>query len=110
RRKRASWVFGSLIFIIGIPSALSFGILGDVKIFGDTVFDFMDLLTSRIGMPIGALLISIFAGFVLTKAQTDEELSMHPALNALWKFLVKYAAPIAILIIFATWVVEVYQQ
>lgn len=107
RRKRASWVFGSLIFIIGIPSALSFGVLSNIKMFGYSIFDFMDLLTSRIGMPIGALLISIFAGFVLTKVQTDEELGMHPALNALWKFLVKYAAPIAILVIFATWVVEV---
>ena len=104
RRKRAAWVFGFLIFIIGIPSALSFGVLADVKIFGGTVFDFMDLLTSRIGMPIGALLISIFAGFVLTKAQTDEELSMHPMLNSFWKFLVRFAAPVAILMIFGAWV------
>ncbi|MHA6261249.1 sodium-dependent transporter [Sporosarcina sp. CAU 1771] len=108
RRKRASWIFGTLIFIIGIPSALSFGVFGDVKIFGGTIFDFMDLLTSKIGMPIGALLISIFAGFVLSKAQTDEELDMHPTLNRLWKFLVKYAAPIAIVIIFIAWVLEIY--
>ncbi len=33
RRKRAAWVFGLLIFIIGIPSALSFGVLiGSVTI------------------------------------------------------------------------------
>lgn len=107
RRKRAAWVFGILIFIIGIPSALSFGVLSEVKIFGGTIFDFADLITSRIGMPFGALLISLFAGFVLTKAQTSEELDMHPKLTSLWRFLIRFAAPTAILIIFGTWIFEV---
>ncbi|MBE1556385.1 sodium-dependent transporter [Sporosarcina limicola] len=106
RRKRASWVFGLLIFIVGIPSALSFGILSDVRIFGGTIFDFADLLTSRIGMPLGALLISLFAGFILTKSQTDDELRMHPVMNSLWKFLVRFIAPVAIIIIFIVWIIE----
>ena len=106
RRKRAAWVFGILIFIVGIPSALSFGVLSDVKIFGGSIFDFADTLTSKIGMPIGALLVSIFAGFVLTKSQTDDELRMHPVMNTLWKFLVRYAAPAAIIIIFIVSIFE----
>lgn len=108
RRKRASLVFGILIFIVGIPSALSFGILSDVKIFGGSIFDFADTLTSKIGMPLGALLVSIFAGFVLTKSQTDDELRMHPVMNSLWKFLVRYAAPTAIIVIFIVWIIELY--
>lgn len=107
RRKRAAWVFGLLIFIIGIPSALSFGVLSGVTIFGSSIFDFADLLTSRIGMPIGALLISIFAGFVLTKKQTIDELNTHPAVHAIWKFLVRFAAPAAIIIILVAWITEV---
>lgn len=100
RRKRAAWMFGILIFIVGIPSALSFGLLADVKMPGGTIFDFADMLTSRIGLPIGALLISIFAGYVLTTAETDDELRMHPLLNRSWKFIVRFIAPIAIVIIF----------
>ncbi len=106
RRRRASLIFGILIFIVGIPSALSFGVLSDVKIFGGSIFDFADTLTSKIGMPLGALLVSIFAGFVLTKSQTDDELRMHPVMNSLWKFLVRYAAPAAIIIIFIVWIIE----
>ncbi len=106
RRKPASWIFGLLIFIVGIPSALSFGILKDTHIFGMSIFDFADTLTNSIGMPLGALLVSIFAGFVLTKSQTDEELSMQPWLNTLWKFLVRYLAPVAIIIIFIVWILE----
>ena len=107
RRKRAAWVFGLLIFIIGIPSALSFGVLSGVTIFGSSIFDFADLLTSRIGMPIGALLISIFAGFVLTKKQTIDELNTNPVVHTVWKFLVRFAAPVAIVIIFVAWIIEV---
>ena len=106
RRKRAAWVFGALIFIIGIPSALSFGVLSDFNIFGETVFDFADLLTSRIGMPIGALFISIFAGFILAKDQTTKELNTHPIIYAIWRFLARYAAPAAIIVIFGAWIFE----
>lgn len=100
RRKKAAWMFGLLIFIVGIPSALSFGVLKDVKMPGGTIFDFADMLTSRVGLPIGALLISIFAGYVLTAAETDDELRMSPVLNKLWKFIVRLIAPVAIVIIF----------
>ena len=106
RRKRAVRIFGILIFIVGIPSALSFGILSDVEIFGGTFFDFADTLTSKIMMPLGALLISIFAGFVLTKyKQTKSFVCIH-VMNALWRFLVRFVAPVAIILIFATWIVE----
>ncbi|MBO0602158.1 sodium-dependent transporter [Sporosarcina sp. E16_3] len=106
RRRLAAWLFGILIFVVGIPSALSFGILSDVKIFGGTIFDFADTLTSKIAMPLGALLVSIFAGYVLTKSQTDDELRMHPAMSSLWKFLVRYIAPTAIIVIFIVWIIE----
>ena len=109
RRKRASWIFGALIFIIGIPSALSFGVLSDVNIFGQSIFDFADIITSRIGMPIGALAISIFAGFILTKAQTTDELNMNPTLYKIWRFLVRFAAPVAIILIIGAWIVELLQ-
>ena len=106
RRRRAAYVFGALIFIIGIPSALSFGVLSDWHVFGGTIFDFADLLTSRIGMPIGALLVSIFAGFILTKQQTSDELEAHPIVHTIWKFLIRYAAPTAIVVIFGAWIYE----
>ncbi|MGN7388159.1 sodium-dependent transporter [Sporosarcina sp. SAFN-015] len=100
RRRKAAWVFGVLIFIVGIPSALSFGVLSDVKLPGGTFFDFADILTSRFGLPIGALLISIFAGHVLSTAETDDELRMNSRLNHAWKFLVRFIAPLAIIVIF----------
>ncbi|WJY28263.1 MULTISPECIES: sodium-dependent transporter [Sporosarcina] len=106
RRGRAAWLFGGLIFIVGIPSALSFGLLQDVQIFGGSIFDFADLLTSRIAMPLGALAVSVFAGFVLSQQDTADELKMNPTLHTIWKTLVRYIVPAAIVIIFATWIVD----
>ena len=100
RRKRAAWIFGFLIFLVGIPSALSFGILQDVEILGLSIFDFADFFTSSIGLPLGALFISIFAGYHFTKADISNELDSNGFLLNAWRIIVRYAAPIAILIVF----------
>ncbi|MDN7243618.1 sodium-dependent transporter [Planococcus sp. N028] len=108
RRRRASWIFGLFIFIFGIPSALSFGVFSDPIFFGYTFFDFMDIITSRIGLPLGALLTSIFAGYVLTKKDTDAELMGESLWSATWRVLVKYVAPLAILVVFVQGIIAFF--
>ena len=39
-------------FAVGIPSALSFGIMSDVKIFGKTFFDLVDFSVSNVLLPL----------------------------------------------------------
>ena len=60
KREKMALIVGLLIFVVGVPSALSFGILGDLKIFGKTVFDLADYAVSNVLMPLGVLLVSIF--------------------------------------------------
>ena len=99
-RKKASWIFAAIIFIIGIPSALSFGILSDVSIFNRSIFDFVDYFTSAILMPIGALLTSIFAGYHYSKKISREEMHTSSVVYYIWYFIVRYIAPICIVAIF----------
>ena len=99
KRKKASWIFAAIIFIVGIPSALSFGILADVQIMDRSIFDFVDYITSAILMPIGALLTSIFAGYHYSKKISKEELQTSPAIYHVWLFIVRYLAPISIVAI-----------
>src|SRR5690625_1252798 len=73
KRKKVTWIIGILIFIVGIPSALSYGILSDFTIFGKTVFDLADFLVSNILLPLGALAISIFASRKIPKEILREE-------------------------------------
>ena len=103
-----AWVFGILIFLIGIPSALSFGILSDIHILGMSIFDFADFLTSSFGLPLGALFISLFAGYVLTKSELQNDLKVNQFLLNTWRFIVRFAAPIAIIIVFIQGVMKLF--
>lgn len=67
KRIKLSWISGLLIFVVGIPSALSYGLLSDVSIFGKSIFDAFDFLVSNILMPLGALLIAIFVPWKMKK-------------------------------------------
>lgn len=104
KRRKVTWITGILIFIVGIPASLSYGLLSDFTILGKTVFDLSDYLVSNILMPLGALLISIFVAFKIPRKVLLEELSSGSGygkrLFAVWFLLIKYVAPIAIIIVF----------
>ncbi|UHA72569.1 sodium-dependent transporter [Paenibacillus sp. 481] len=104
KRKRLSWVFGGLIFVVGIPSALSFGVWSDVQLFGKSIFDAADYAVSNVLMPLGVLLISLFVGFRFPKARLQEELkSEHPWWRkglTLYIMLLRYVIPVIIVIVF----------
>ena len=69
-------IVGLLIFVVGVPSALSFGILSDLKIFGKTVFDLADYAVSNVLMPLGVLLVSIFVPLKMKKDVLMKELGV----------------------------------
>lgn len=62
-RKKATVVFAIVIFLLGVPSALSFGILSNVKIFGMILFDFFDYLSFKYMLPLGGLMMVLFTIF-----------------------------------------------
>lgn len=104
KRKRASWIAGITVFLIGIPSALSFGVLSDVKIFNLSIFDFADYLTSNIALPVGALFISLFIGYQMKRIEVQKEFETGAdpgrSLFKLWYFLIRYIVPIMIILVF----------
>ncbi|MFS9185984.1 sodium-dependent transporter [Streptococcus infantis] len=106
-RKRAKWsmILGVLTFVFGIPSALSYGVMADVQIFGKTFFDAMDFLVSNLLMPFGALCLSLFTGYVFKKALAMEELQLDETpwkqgLFQVWLFLLRFIIPIIIVVVF----------
>ena len=64
RTKACASVF-LIIALISIPATLSFGQLENFKLFGKTVFDFLDFTTSSILMPLNALFLCLIAGWFL---------------------------------------------
>lgn len=91
---------------VGVFCSLSFGPLDGFKLFGLSVFDFFDYITSNIMLPVGGLLLAVFAGWRLKRANYLDELTNGGKLNIpRWLcltiyYLVKFVAPLAILLIF----------
>jgi NSS family neurotransmitter:Na+ symporter len=97
-------VFSSAgIFVLGVCASLSMGIWSDVHIFGLTFFDLFDSVTAKILMPLGGILISVFAGWILKKELVKAELSSSGKYKIVYLkvylFLIRYITPIAIFIV-----------
>ncbi|MDP4550147.1 sodium-dependent transporter [Guptibacillus hwajinpoensis] len=102
-RKKWAWIIGLAIFIAGIPSALSYGLLSDVTLFDKTIFDLADYAVSNVLLPIGALLIALFVPRKMKKSALYEELkrgsSLKKGLFETWYFLIRFVAPLLILFV-----------
>lgn len=103
-RAKAAWTMGALIFLLGVPSAISLG--GGLKIAGKDFMDVAGFFTDQIMMPIGGFFICIFVGWVIKDIAYEEITNggKVPAFSgyATWAMLVKFVAPLAILYIFVT--------
>lgn len=100
RRGQASVLLGVAVWLLGVAVILSFGPWGKVRIFGLGIFDFLDYLTSNVMLPVGGLMMAWFAAWVMQMAHAREELALGARLYAVWRFTVRYLAPVAILLIF----------
>jgi neurotransmitter:Na+ symporter, NSS family len=98
-RAQAAILIGLIIWAVGFATVLSFNVLGDVTFLAGTLFDNIDYLTSNIMLPVGGLLIVIFAGWVMCRNSTAEELGGAGTLYKAWRVLARYLAPIGILLI-----------
>lgn len=102
-RPRAALVMGILMFLLGIPSAMS--LAGAPKIAGKDFLDAMDFIASNVLLPLGGVFIALFVGWVWT-AEARKEVSNEGTytfgLMEVWIWICKILAPLAILYIFIT--------
>ncbi|OAM28066.1 MULTISPECIES: sodium-dependent transporter [Eikenella] len=105
KRSKTTWLIGTAIFIVGIPSALSFGVLSEWKLFGKTLFDLWDYMITALIMPISSLLVAVFVGWIQQKSDVFEHMregsSVPQTVIALWLNALRFLAPVAILLVFA---------
>ncbi|MCG6934265.1 MAG: sodium-dependent transporter [Proteobacteria bacterium] len=107
-RAGASVLSGITCWLFGLLTVFSFNIWSDVyplhmfEVFREkTIFDLLDYLTANIMLPLGGLLIAIFAAWLMSRDATRDELDMGegPAYIS-WRVLVRYITPIAVSIVF----------
>ena len=70
-------------------------------LFDKGLFDLLDFVTAKIMLPLGGLLVCIFVGWYLKRSVSYEELTnVKAGLFNLYIFLLRYVAPVAIILIF----------
>ena len=99
-----------ICLLLGIPSALSNGgILSGIKIIGLGFLDFFDFISNNVLMPIVALITCIFVGYVLKPkaliAEAEECGNKFKA-KRLFTVVIKYIAPICIVLILGFSILE----
>ncbi|MEJ2604197.1 MAG: sodium-dependent transporter [Gammaproteobacteria bacterium] len=99
-RAGAALVIGIAIWALGFGTVLSFNVLSETTFLAGTLFDNLDFLTSNIMLPLGGLLITVFAGWVMCANSTSEELGGAGALYRVWRFLARWIAPVAVILVF----------
>lgn len=100
-RKRASIIAGAATWLAGVGTVLSFNVWSESTLFGKNVFESIDFLTSNIMLPLGGLLIAIFAGWVMSPAVVRKEMAMKwPVLHNAWYVVIRFVAPIGIVLVF----------
>ena len=98
-RAQATVFVGGLICLIGFGSVLSYNVLADTTFLAGTIFDNVDYLTSNIMLPLGGLLIAVFAGWIMCRNSTADELGSSGSLYRAWRLLARFVAPIGILFV-----------
>jgi len=107
RRPHMAVLAGSLAWLVGLTIVLSFNLWNDFRPLGiipffaqKTIFDVMDFFVANIFLPINALLIAVFAGWMMSRQSTLDELGLPDRLYAYWRFIIRYIAPAAFVFIF----------
>ncbi|MCH4155307.1 MAG: sodium-dependent transporter [Muribaculaceae bacterium] len=103
-RRKATAINAIVAIAFGSVCALSFGVLKDFTLFGMTVFDLFNYVSSNILLPIGGLFFAIMVGWLINKKIVNDEFTnngtRHITMARPIIFCIRYISPIAIALIF----------
>jgi NSS family neurotransmitter:Na+ symporter len=107
-RRNAALAAGSVAFVLSLLAALSFNVLSDVRILGNfaifegkTIFEFFVYLVTQVIIPVGGILVAIFAGWIVKRQFSSDELynGDEPLAYKVWLFIVRFVAPVLLTLV-----------
>lgn len=103
-RKKGATIVTISTTLIGAVCSLSLGAWSNLEIGGKSLFDIFDFVTGQIFLPVGGFLTCIFLGWFVPKKLVRDEFTNWGTVSqkffAIYLFLVRFVAPLAILGIF----------
>ncbi len=105
-RHRGAILGGVIAWSIGLLTVFSFTSLKDFYLLGMIPkfatmhpFDLIDYISGKIVLPISGLLVALFTGWAISKKTILDELKMSDLTYQVWRILVRYVSPVAIVLI-----------
>jgi NSS family neurotransmitter:Na+ symporter len=107
-RHKAGLVLGVGIWLLSFLSIFSYNSMGHfhplqgIPVLGErNINELLGVMTDQFLLPIGGLMITLFAGWIMSRASTKDELALkNDKLFATWHFLIRYIVPPAVLMVF----------
>lgn len=98
---------GTVLWLMSFCTVASFAGFSwtqfDINFLGKQVhnlFEVIDHLTSDILLPLAGLAMAVFAGWILKRDVTLQELNTNPITYTIWRFAIRWVTPLAILAVF----------
>ena len=106
-RRKGGLGFCVVILVLSLLSIFSYNHISDIKPLawlpgfdGKNFNAAISFLTDQLTLPIGGLLIAIFAGWIMSDKSTREELVLNNSKTyQVWRFLIRYIVPAALFLV-----------
>jgi NSS family neurotransmitter:Na+ symporter len=113
-RKPATYITSAIMCVMCILSSLSMGVMSGFTIFGVGFFDFFDILTDKIFLAIGGMLLAIFVGWFMNKEELKTEITNNGTISfglfEAWYFMIKYVIPVLIAVVAYSGITAIAQK
>lgn len=113
-RKKAVYLSSAIMIAMCVLASLSLGSMSGVTFLGVGAFDFFDILTDKIFLAIGGLLLCVFTGWFVNKEDLKNELTNNGKISfglfEIWYNLVKFVIPVAIAIVAVAGIMSITQK
>lgn len=103
-REKAAWIETCCCVAIGVLCSLSVGAVPGLRLFGVSLMDCCDFLTSNILLPLGSFLTCLFVGWVVPRRIVADEFTNWHTLRGVffgtWLFVIRFVCPLCIAAVF----------
>ncbi len=107
-RNKAILITVIVSVILGVPSSMGNGLWANIKLLGMDFLTFFDFMSNSVIMPVVAFFTCIFVGYVIKPKSIIEEVEIGGKFKSkgLFVSVIKYIAPVCILLILISSVLE----
>ncbi len=96
-RKPAALMMAGICWVLGLVTVFSFNVWSHVRVLDRDLMGFIELIANDIMLPLGGLLIALFAGWVLRDGILREQLDGMPQWGfTVWRWLLRVLCPLLV--------------